>query len=114
MALSDPTVLQVTCPGEGQYMAYYWGGSAVDGSLCREIPYSVSTPSSVLSYLNFSERTHSEHFFDSPIQYPYWVEEVIWPYDYDSFLNASFTLPSRISPSKRNMSCNTTCYKRDT
>eukprot|EP00965_Chrysotila_dentata_P130220 4306083-Pleurochrysis_carterae.AAC.2 len=48
------------------YRAYYWGGSRVDGSLCMGIPYSVSTPSSVLSYLNFSERTHYVHLFDPP------------------------------------------------
>eukprot|EP00965_Chrysotila_dentata_P187029 6171880-Pleurochrysis_carterae.AAC.1 len=53
------------------------------------MPYSVSIPSSVLSDLNLSERTHHGQLFDPLIHDPYWVEGVIGPYDYDSFLNAS-------------------------
>eukprot|EP00965_Chrysotila_dentata_P126327 4175119-Pleurochrysis_carterae.AAC.1 len=49
--------LRYAHPVYGQsYRAYYSGeGSTGDGSLCMGIPYSVSTPSSVPSYLNFSE-----------------------------------------------------------
>eukprot|EP00965_Chrysotila_dentata_P207380 6184064-Pleurochrysis_carterae.AAC.1 len=49
------------------------------------------TPSSVLSCLNFSERTYYEHLFDPPaIHDPYWVKGAIGPYDYDLLRNASF------------------------
>eukprot|EP00965_Chrysotila_dentata_P098458 3254609-Pleurochrysis_carterae.AAC.1 len=81
------------------YRANYWGeGSTGDGSLCMGIPYSVSTPSSVLSCLNFSERTHYERLFDPPIHDHIGWRESSGHMTTTCFLRLHFTL-TRISKS---------------